>query len=320
MLLASLFIGLSQAATVMPTPQGCPRCPRCPYLMLRWVFTFCMFVFMIMGCFCVGFTVADFYNKCSALTDSSSQIETRSIDDVSANVTLVERDLLGPLSSAALSTVMAYPCSDKKCLKKYYDEKKECHPYDIECYKDSSSWDDYKDRCTNSVQKKGPYDPYNPYGPYDKCYDKCYYERQGCFKYRKCSKDNKEYDDKECYKKRRDEPEPPKYRDRFCKPKCKPENKDCYECKRHREEPDKYECDPRKDKHEYCLPHYDDHDDHYHHHHDYHPFEPKSYITAHFYNDYGKDYIEKVWPDGDEHWFSKSSTCPSLSRNSSATS
>lgn len=225
---------------------------------------------------------------------------------------------------------MAYPCSDRPCYKKYYYEKKECHPNDIECYKDGSSWDDYRDRCTNSVGKKDPYDPYNPYG---KCYDKCYYKREGCYKYRKCAKykedygdhgdydhgkvydnhygdhyggDKDWYNDKECYKKCRDEPEPPKYRDRFCKPKCKPESKDCHQCKKHREEPDKYECDPRKDKHEYCLPYYEDHDDHYdHHHHDYHPFEPKSYITAHFYNDYGKDYVEKVWPDGDEHWFSK---------------
>lgn len=35
---------------------------------------------------------------------------------------------------------------------------------------------------------------------------------------------------------------------------------------------------------------------------------PKGHITVEFYNGYGKSYTEKVWPDGDEHWFSKSST------------
>lgn len=33
---------------------------------------------------------------------------------------------------------------------------------------------------------------------------------------------------------------------------------------------------------------------------------PKSHITVHLYGDYGQQYVEKVWPDGDEHWFSKS--------------
>ncbi|KAI3394272.1 hypothetical protein diail_2975 [Diaporthe ilicicola] len=236
-------------------------------------------------------------------------------DNVSANVTLLKRDLLPYLSSTGIQVATANPCYDRDCFRKFYDEKKECHPYDNECYKDCSDWDDYKHRCTPSVENE---DPYNPYESYDKCYDKCYYEREGCYKYRKCRKykggydDDKDYGDhyhghyehdKECYKKTRDEPEPPKYRDRFCKPECKPEYKDCHQCKKHREEPDKYECDPRKDKHEYCLPYYDDHHDH--HHHDYHPFKPKSYITAHFYNDHGKDYVEKVWPDGDEHWFNE---------------
>jgi hypothetical protein len=35
---------------------------------------------------------------------------------------------------------------------------------------------------------------------------------------------------------------------------------------------------------------------------------PKSHITVEFFDGYGKSYTEKVWPDGDEHWFSKSST------------
>lgn len=35
---------------------------------------------------------------------------------------------------------------------------------------------------------------------------------------------------------------------------------------------------------------------------------PKSHIIVHLYGDYDKHYVEKVWPDGDEHWFSKSST------------
>lgn len=34
----------------------------------------------------------------------------------------------------------------------------------------------------------------------------------------------------------------------------------------------------------------------------------KSHITVELYGDYGKHYVEKVWPDGDEHWFSKSFT------------
>lgn len=34
---------------------------------------------------------------------------------------------------------------------------------------------------------------------------------------------------------------------------------------------------------------------------------PKSFVTVHLYGDYDKHYVEKVWPDGDEHWFSKSS-------------
>lgn len=33
---------------------------------------------------------------------------------------------------------------------------------------------------------------------------------------------------------------------------------------------------------------------------------PKSFVTVHLYGDYDKHYVEKVWPDGDEHWFSKS--------------
>lgn len=33
---------------------------------------------------------------------------------------------------------------------------------------------------------------------------------------------------------------------------------------------------------------------------------PTSHIEVHLYGDYGKHYVEKVWPDGDEHWFSKS--------------
>lgn len=33
---------------------------------------------------------------------------------------------------------------------------------------------------------------------------------------------------------------------------------------------------------------------------------PTSHITVEFFDGYGKSYTEKVWPDGDEHWFSKS--------------
>lgn len=32
---------------------------------------------------------------------------------------------------------------------------------------------------------------------------------------------------------------------------------------------------------------------------------PKSFITVELYGEYDKHYVEKVWPDGDEHWFSK---------------
>ena len=41
---------------------------------------------------------------------------------------------------------------------------------------------------------------------------------------------------------------------------------------------------------------------------------PKSFITVELYGDYDKHYVEKVWPDGDEHWFSKYSkkSCPCI--------
>lgn len=32
---------------------------------------------------------------------------------------------------------------------------------------------------------------------------------------------------------------------------------------------------------------------------------PTSHIKVEFFDGYGKSYTEKVWPDGDEHWFSK---------------
>lgn len=32
---------------------------------------------------------------------------------------------------------------------------------------------------------------------------------------------------------------------------------------------------------------------------------PNSFVTVHLYGEYDKHYVEKVWPDGDEHWFSK---------------
>ncbi|KKY34659.1 hypothetical protein UCDDA912_g05359 [Diaporthe ampelina] len=35
------------------------------------------------------------------------------------------------------------------------------------------------------------------------------------------------------------------------------------------------------------------------------PLHPQSDITVHFYNGYGEEYVEKVWPDGDEHWFNE---------------
>lgn len=35
--------------------------------------------------------------------------------------------------------------------------------------------------------------------------------------------------------------------------------------------------------------------------------KPESLVTVEFFDGYGKSYTEKVWPDGDEHWFSKCS-------------
>ncbi|KAI7774007.1 hypothetical protein LA080_009471 [Diaporthe eres] len=32
---------------------------------------------------------------------------------------------------------------------------------------------------------------------------------------------------------------------------------------------------------------------------------PNSHITVHLYGDHGKHYVEKVWPNGDEHWFNE---------------
>ncbi|POS70951.1 hypothetical protein DHEL01_v210654 [Diaporthe helianthi] len=32
---------------------------------------------------------------------------------------------------------------------------------------------------------------------------------------------------------------------------------------------------------------------------------PKGHIKIEFYNGHGKSYTEKVWPDGDEHWFNE---------------
>lgn len=34
---------------------------------------------------------------------------------------------------------------------------------------------------------------------------------------------------------------------------------------------------------------------------------PNNFVTVHLYGKYDKHYVEKVWPDGDEHWFSKCS-------------
>ncbi|CAN8096155.1 unnamed protein product [Discula destructiva] len=119
------------------------------------------------------------------------------------------------------------PYSDWDCYKRWWDYYRYCHPYDRKCYRDCDNYGDYYGSCKN-------YDK-----SYGKCYDRCYYDKDNCKKYRDCDDD-----DDSCYKKKRkDDYCYPPYDERYdenCKDKHDPPEDYCkpwdYEC--HRKSPE----------------------------------------------------------------------------------
>lgn len=156
--------------------------------------------------------------------------------------------------------------NDWQCFKDFFDRYKYCHPYDTRCYQDCNDYDDYRGRCS----ERG----------YGQCYDKCYYDHDGCDKWKHCRED-----DPECYRKKRPDGD-------YGHDHCQPWDWECHKKEHHHDYPD---YDDHHDDH-----HDDDYDDYDDGEYDGHP-EPKHHIAVKYFGPYGS-WEQRVWPDGDEAW------------------